>query len=359
MWPDQRIQELFGIELPIIQAPMSGSSGVEMAAAVSNAGGLGALACAAMDTTEIEDAVEGMRTNSNRPFNVNFFVHTPPEPDPALDQAWLDRLAPYYSELGITPPVELFVGSILPFDEDRCLLMEKARPAVVSFHFGLPEPALVERLKAVGSKIVSSATTVAEARWLEEKGCDAIIAQGYEAGGHRGMFLSDDIATQTGAFSLILQIADAVGVPVIAAGGIADGRGAAAAFVLGASAVQVGTAYLFTDEATIPDIYRNTITNADGLHTALTNVVSGRPSRCLINRSIQELGPIAPETATFPKGFHAMSELKKASEAENNRDFSAHYSGQSVGLGRAMSAERLTRTLAKETLERLKEMAAV
>ena len=229
--------------------------------------------------------------HTTRPFNVNFFCHTPPTPDPARDARWKERLAPYYHELGVDASASAPAVSRAPFDEAMCEIVEELTPRVVSFHFGLPRQALLRRVKTSGCLVFSTATTVEEARWLDQRGCDAIIAQGYEAGGHRGMFLTDDVATQPGTLALVPQVVDAVTVPVIAAGGIGDGRGIAAAFALGAAGVQVGTAYLFTPESLITDLHRAALRSARDDQTALTNVFSGRPARGLMNRVMQEVGP--------------------------------------------------------------------
>lgn len=357
MWPDKRLLDLFGIELPIIQAPMAGSGGLEMAVAVSEAGGLGSLAAAAMEPAALRGHLLAARAKSDKPLNINFFIHARPDPTDAADRAWLSRLSPYFQELGASPADVLSSGSIQPFDDARCAVVEEIRPEVVSFHFGLPSADLVDRIKTAGSKIISTATTVEEACWLVERGCDAVIAQGYEAGGHRGMFLTGDIHTQMGTLALVPQIADAVDVPVVAAGGIADGRGIAAAFALGASATQIGTVYLFTEEATTTELYRDALRSPESMHTSLTNVFSGRPARCLVNRVMRETGPMADDVPDFPKGFSAMAPLRAKAEQQGAGDFSAHYCGQSAALGYPATAARLTLDLAADAARRLKFMA--
>jgi len=355
MWPDHRIQDLLGIELPIMQAPMAGAGLADLAVAVSEAGGLGSLPCALLAQEQLRNQFGLIRQRTTRPVNVNFFCHRPPEPDVAHEAMWKRRLAPYYRELGLDPEVPAPTSNRAPFDAAFCELIEELRPEVVSFHFGLPERSLLDRVAATGAKILSSATTVDEALWLEAAGCHAIIAQGVDAGGHRGMFRTDDIATQIGTFSLVPQVVDAVRVPVIAAGGIADGRGIAAAFMLGASAVQIGTAYLFTPEATIAEPHRRALASGTDRATALTNVFTGRPARGIVNRIMREIGPIAPEAPPFPLAGGALAPLRSASEPDGSDAFMSLWSGQSAGLARAMAAGELTRHLAKEALARLSQ----
>ncbi|MBL8589493.1 MAG: nitronate monooxygenase, partial [Methylobacteriaceae bacterium] len=294
MWKDRRLCDLLGLEHPILQAPMAGAQGAAMAIAVSEAGGLGALPCAMLTAETMRAEMAAIRAATARPVNLNFFCHAPPAPDPARATAWRARLAPLYREAGLDPDAPWPAATRAPFDATSCAFVEDARPEVVSFHFGLPAPDLLARVKATGAKILSSATTVAEARWLAARGVDAIIAQGAEAGGHRGLFLTDDVAAQPGLFALAPQIVDAVDVPVIAAGGVGDARGLVAALALGAAGVQIGTAYLFTPEATIHAAHRAALASAAAESTALTNVFTGRPARGLINRAMRELGPLAP-----------------------------------------------------------------
>ena len=271
MWPNRELLDLIGIDLPIIQAPLAGANGSAMAIAACEAGALGSLPCGMLDGNKVRAEIGVIRQQTTKPINVNFFCHTPPEPAPEREAAWRARLGPYYSELGLDPSASAPAPIRAPFDEAMCEIVEDLKPEVVSFHFGLPAPALLARVKDAGCVVLSSATTAEEARWLEDKGCDAIIAQGYEAGGHRGMFLTEAIATQAGTFALVPQVVDAVAVPVIATGGIADGRGVAAAFALGAAGAQIGTAYLFTPEALISDPHRAALGAARDDGTALTN----------------------------------------------------------------------------------------
>ena len=349
-WPDSRILDLFGIDLPILQAPKPETTATTMPIAVSQAGGLGSLPCAMLGAEQIRQELEAFRKASSGPLNLNFFCHTPPADDPARIARWKNALKPYYEEVGADFEAPTPVSSRAPFDASACALVEECKPEVVSFHFGLPEPRLLARVKASGAKVISSATTVAEALWLEQHGCDAIIAMGYEAGGHRGMFLSDDLNSQVGTLALVPQIADAVRVPVIAAGGIGDARGIAAAFVLGAAAVQLGTAYLFCPEAKISAMHRRALHTARESDTALTNLFTGRPARGIYNRIMRELGPVSDLAPAFPLAGGALMPIRALSEPEGNSDFSNLWSGQALRLGIELHAENLTRKLADEAL---------
>ena len=328
---------------------MAGACGSAMGIAVAGAGGLGALPCATIGPDEIRAEFGAIRASTTRPINVNFFCHRSPEPDAERERRWRERLAPFYAELGLDPAAVAPSPTRAPFDARLCALVEELRPEVVSFHFGLPPRELLARVRATGAKVLSSATTVEEARWLEEAGCDAIIAQGAEAGGHRGMFLTDNVATQLGTMALVPQVVDAVRVPVIAAGGIGDARGIAAAFALGAAAVQLGTAYLHSPEAKITPAHREALRNVASDATALTNLFTGRPARGIVNRLMRELGPISELTPAFPLAGAALAPLRK----ERPMDFGSVWSGQAGRLGRALPAAELTRRLAEETLERL------
>jgi len=355
MWPDTRLLDLLDIEIPIVQAPMANSTGIAMAVAVANAGGLGSLPCAMLKADDVRSRLGEIRQRTNRPVNLNFFCNTPPTHDTAREAAWLERLAPYYAELGAEPPSLPLQSGSVPFDHEVCAVVEEMKPAVVSFHFGLPAPDLVDRVKGAGCKILSSATSVREAKWLSERGVDAIIAQGAEAGGHRGMFLETDVATQIGTFALVPQVVDAVPVPVIAAGGIADGRGVAAAFALGASGVQMGTAYLRCPEAEISDLYRAALRTKEPA-SAITNVLTGRPARAILNRFVEAHGPVNPEVPSYPLPTQAVVPLRKKAEEQGSRDFSPHWSGQARSLTREIGAADLTRTLAAEALARLRAL---
>jgi len=348
-WPDTRIIDLLGIELPIIQAPMAVGTTTAMVIEASKAGALGSLPAAALSLAQLREALVTVREASPRPINVNFFCHQPPAPDAARDRHWKDLLEPYYRELGADFQAPTPVSNREPFNEAACQFIEELRPEVVSFHFGLPEKALLERVKATGAKVLSSATTVEEAIWLEQHGCDAIIAMGSEAGGHRGLFLSDDLNTQIGLFALLPQVVDAVSVPVIAAGGIGDARGIVAAFALGASAVQIGTAYLFTPEANVTPSHHHALRHAQASETALTNLFTGRPARGIVNRVMRELSPINPAAPAFPTAGGALIPLKAKDEA----GFSNLWSGQALRLGKDTTTYALTRELAEQALAKI------
>lgn len=351
-WPDNRIQALFGIELPILLAPMAGPTTAELAIAVAEAGGLGSLPCALLNAEQMRSEFNTIRQRTTRPINLNFFCHKPPPVDMERENTWRKRLEPYYRELGINPQDPVPTSNRTPFDSALCDLVIELKPEVVSFHFGLPDQDLLARVKATGAKVLSSATTVDEARWLEQEGCDAIIAQGVEAGGHRGMFLSSDISTQVGTMALVPQIVDAVSVPVIAAGGIADARGIVAAFNLGASAVQLGTAYLFCPEAKVAPVHKAALRSAKDNSTALTNVFTGRPARGIVNRIMRELGPMSDIAPAFPLAGGALTLLRAKSEPTGSGDFMSLWAGQAVHLGRELPAGELTKRLAEETLAR-------
>ncbi|MCC2655268.1 MAG: nitronate monooxygenase family protein [Panacagrimonas sp.] len=345
-WQDRRITDLFGIELPIVQAPMAGATTSEMVIATCEAGGLGSLPGALLSIEQMRAALDQIRAATRKPVNCNFFVHVEAGPEPQRHQAWQSALAPYYTELGLDPSAPVPSSARAPFDDAYCRIVEEYRPEVVSFHFGLPRAELLVRVKATGAKVIASATTVAEARWLDERGVDAVIAMGFEAGGHRGSFLTQDMASQVGTFALVPQVVDAVKVPVIAAGGVADRRGVRAAFALGASAVQVGTAYLLTPEAKVAAFHREALKNARDDGSALTNVFTGRPARSLYNRLMREQGPLSTLAPSFPTAGGALLPLRGVTEKQGLADFSSLWSGQSAALVRnEMSSAELTRYL--------------
>ena len=340
------LQTLLGIDLPIIQAPMAGVQGSALAVAVSNAGGLGSLPCAGLGLDVIGRELTAIAAQTRKPFNVNFFCHTPPAPSAKRELAWRAALMPYFEELGIDPNAISAGPARLPFSREAADVLEEFRPPVVSFHFGLPSEELLARLRGWGARVLSSATTVEEARWLEARGVDAIIAQGSEAGGHRGMFLSDDLHTQVGTFALVPQIVRAVNVPVIAAGGIADAKGVAAAMALGAAGVQVGTAYLLCPEATTSTVHRAALKDAAARVTALTNLFTGRFARGIVNRLMRELGPINDAAPAFPLAAAAIAPLRARAESLGRDEFSPLWAGQNSSGCKEVSATLLTRELA-------------
>src|SRR5881275_2573205 len=358
MWPDRRIIELFKTEFPIVLAPMAGIMDAELVIAAAQGGALGSLPCAMLSAEKAREQVNIIRQRVSAPVNLNFFCHEPMEADPKREAAWRQRLTPYYKELGLDPAAPINAANRAPFDAAFCEVVEELKPEIVSFHFGLPDQALVKRVKAAGCIVMSSATIVKEAIWLEENGADVIIAQGAEAGGHRGMFLTDNIAQQPGTFALVPQVVDAVKVPVIAAGGIADGRGIAAAFALGASGVQIGTAYLRCPESKVSGPARALLSEALDDSTVVTNVMTGRPARGVVNRLMREVGPISPDAPAFPHAATALAPLKAAAEKLGRVDFTNLWAGQAVRLGRDMPAAELTRGMADEALARMRQLAA-
>jgi len=334
-----------GIELPIVQAPMAGWSGVALAVAVARAGGLGSLPAAMVTIERLAEQINEFRRATQAPLNVNFFCHVAPQTSGAQLDGWSESLARFDAELGVDRARTSPAAPRHPFDDDWCQLVERCRPEVVSFHFGLPAPELVDRVRATGAVVMSSATIVAEAVWLARHGCDVVIAQGADAGGHRGMFLTADVAAQPGTMSLVPRAVDAVTVPVIAAGGIADGRSVAAALVLGASAVQLGTAYLLCPEALTSPLHRRYLAGGSTDDTVLTNVFTGRPARGRRNRLINELGPMSSDAPPFPTAGAAVAPLRAAAEATGSGDFSPLWSGQAGATTSDVPASELTRQL--------------
>ncbi len=357
MWPDRRLIDLFKTEFPIVLAPMAGIMDHELVIAAAEGGALGSLPCAMITAEKAREQINIIRQRVSAPLNLNFFCHKPVDADPRREAGWKQRLAVYYKEFGLDPAAPINAANRAPFDSAYCAVVEELKPEVVSFHFGLPAPDLVKRVKAAGCIVMSSATTVKEAIWLEEHGADVVIAQGAEAGGHRGMFLTENIAEQPGTFALVPQVVDAVKVPVIAAGGIADGRGIAAAFALGASGVQIGSAYLRCPESKVIAPARLALAQATDDSTVITNVMTGRPARGVANRVMREVGPISPDAPAFPHGATALGPLKAAAEKLGRVDFTNLWAGQAVRMGKEMPAAELTRALAGGALARLSQMA--
>jgi nitronate monooxygenase len=357
MWPDRRLLDLVKTEFPIVLAPMAGVMDAELVIAAAQGGALGSLPCAMISAEKAREQVNIIRQRVSAPINLNFFCHTPVDADPAREARWKARLGAYYKEFGLDLSAPINAANRAPFDAAFCAVVEELKPEVVSFHFGLPSPDLVKRVKASGSVVMSSATTVREAVWLEANGADVIIAQGAEAGGHRGMFLTETIAEQPGTFALVPQVVDAVKLPVVAAGGIADGRGIAAAFALGAAGVQVGTAYLRCPESKVTTPARAALAQATDETTVITNVMTGRPARGVANRVMREVGPVSPDAPAFPHAATALGPLKAAAEKVGRVDFTNLWAGQAVRMGREMPAAELTRDLARAALARMGQMA--
>jgi nitronate monooxygenase len=358
MWPNRRLIDLLKIEHPIVQGPMAGAVDADLAIEVAEAGGLGSLPIALMNEAQMREQIAKFRARTSRPLNVNFFCHKPPVPNNAREHAWRERLKPYYDELGIDPGAPIPSSNRTPFDANFCAAIEELKPEIVSFHFGLPDLPLLRRVTGAGCLVMSSATTVEEARWLEARGCDAVIAQGNEAGGHRGMFLTDNLATQVGTFALVPQVVDAVTVPVIAAGAITDARGIAAAFALGACGAQIGTAYMFCPEAKILAPHRAALKSARDDGTAVTNLMTGRPARGFVNRVMRELGPINDIAPEFPLAGGALMPLHVKAQTQGSGDFSTMWAGQAAVLGCEMPARELTAKLAGDAQTILRKLAA-
>ena len=341
-----KLTEILGIELPIIQSPMAGVQGSELAIAVCNAGGLGSLPAAMLSSDQL--ICELKELNSiNKPYNVNFFCNTQSEYNQDEHQIWLHKLNPYYHEFSVDIPATNTPTMRQPFSQDDVDILAAYKPAVVSFHFGLPARELLNQVKAWGSVILSSATTVQESIWLQDNGADVIIAQGIEAGGHRGLFLNNDITTQMGTLSLLPQIIQATDLPVIAAGGIAAAKTVKAAIDLGASGVQIGTTYLLCSEVKTTEIHRVAIKAKNSNHTALTNVFSGRPARSIMNRLMREIGPICEQAPSFPHAGSSLMPLRACSEKLGKNDFTPLWSGQNNSGCAEISATQMTQLLSK------------
>ena len=351
-----RLTDLFGIEFPVVQAPMAGCNDAQLAIEVSEAGGLGSIPCALLDAVGVRQQLGAVRAQTARPFNVNFFCHDEPTADPMRRRHWREALSKYYVELDVDIQYESPAAGRNAFDEAMCEVVEEFRPPVVSFHFGLPSSSLVDRVHATGATIMSSATSVAEARWLVDRGCDVVIAQGVEAGGHRGMFLTRDVSTQMGTIALVPQLVDAVAVPVVASGGIADARGIAAVLLLGAEAAQLGTAYLRCHEATTSALHRAALERSG--ETALTNVFTGRPARAVINRVVRDVGPMSSVVPEFPLAVSDILPLRMKAESIGSDEFTPVWAGQSAALGTAQPAGALTRRLFEEAEQLLATAAA-
>ena len=351
MWPNRRLCDLLKIEHPIIQAPMAGSATPQLAAAVSNAGGLGSLGCAQMMPDELRDVVLKLRAGTNRPFNLNFFTHPAPTTSAEVLARTINRLRPYYEELSLGAPPENLPQMGPGFDGAKLEVVLGIRPPIVSFHFGIPDTNMIARLKEAGIVLMSTATTVAEARKLAASGVDAVIAQGWEAGGHRGSHVPTDPGDGVGTMALVPQVVDAVDLPVIAAGGIADGRGIAAAFALGASGVQIGTGFLSCHEAATDATRRALIRSATDMDTMVTDAFSGRSARARRTRYAVEMERTRARLPDFPSMSVLTAPLGNAERAKERGDFAFQLYGQAAPLNRELSSEELMRTLVAETAE--------
>jgi nitronate monooxygenase len=341
------VKSLLGlIDQPIIQAPMAGVQDHRLAVAACNAGALGSFPAAMFAPDRLRDELRQLTAGTDRPFNINFFCHEPPVPDPGREARWRRALAPYYAELGVDPTAPPTAPARMPFDNSVADVVEEFRPPVVSFHFGLPAADLLARVRGWGALILSSATTLDEARWLEAHGADAIIAQGLQAGGHRGHFLSNDLSGQTDTLALVAGIVSAVRVPVIAAGGIADSGGVRDALRAGAAAVQVGTSYLLCPEATTSPVHRMALASEAARSTALTNLFSGRPARGIMNRLMRELGPMSDLPPAFPLASAALAPLRATAERMGRGDFSPLWAGENIAGCRTAAAATITADLA-------------
>jgi nitronate monooxygenase len=305
---------------------------------------------------QVTSTVQSFQERTKRPLNLNFFCHREAVLDADRERKWRESLAAYYAEFGIDSSATVSLPSRAPFNEAMCDVVVGLRPQVVSFQFGLPPKGLLDPIRSAGARIISSATTVQEARWLEAGGCDAVVAQGSEAGGHRGMFLATDPASQVGTFALVPQVVDAVKIPVIAAGGIADARGLVAAIALGASAVQIGTAYLRCPEARTSAVHRKALETVRDDQTAITNVITGRPARGIVNRAIREIGPMNDLVPEFPRATEAVSPLRAHAEKNGLGDFSPLWAGQAAAMCKEIPAGKLTMMLAEEARELMKEL---
>jgi len=355
MWPDRRLCDLLGIEHPIVQAPMAGSDSPALAAAVANAGGMGSLGCSAMAPETLRAAWGAARGATNGALNLNFFAHAPPDRDPDRAAHARSLLTPFFDEFGLGAVPEP-AALPPPFGEAMFALVREAAPPVVSFHFGLPPERYVTALKDAGTVILCSATTPAEARDLESRGVDAVIAQGWEAGGHHGFYLSERGAGLA-TMALVPQVVDAIAAPVIAAGGIADGRGIAAVFALGAAGVQIGTAFLTCAESAAPGAHRAALMAADGSDTRPTRAFSGRPARGIENRYMRAMAPHEHALPAFPLMNPATAPLRKASAEADSADFVALWAGQAVGLNHETTAGGLMQRLIAEAEARLSHLA--
>ena len=361
MWPDRRIIDLFKTEFPIVLAPMAGVMDADLVIAAAQGGALGSLPCAMISPEKAREQVKIIRQRVSAPVNLNFFCHQAGRRRSCARGGWRAAARALTTRsIGLDPAAPVNAANRAPFDARDVRDRRGAEAGGRQLPF---RPAGARRCSSASRRpaaiVMSSATIVQEAIWLEENGADVIIAQGAEAGGHRGMFLTDNIAEQPGTFALVPQVVDAVKVPVIAAGGIADGRGIAAAFALGASGVQIGSAYLRCPESKVIAPARAMLAQARDDSTVITNVMTGRPARGVANRVMREVGPISPDAPAFPHAATALGPLKAAAEKLGKVDFTNLWAGQAVRLGREMPAAELTRALAGAALARMSQIGGL
>jgi nitronate monooxygenase len=343
----KRFLAITGSSIPLIQAPMANSNDSALVIAVAQTGALGSLPAATSSLEKLEQEMALLHAYGIASYNLNFFCHTAPANNPEALQRWRNCLQPYYAQFNLGQPEVSSAPARESFNLSMAQLVNRYRPKVVSFHFGLPVPELLSQVKQAGAIVISSATTVAEAIWLESHGADLIVAQGLEAGGHRGHFLSGDLSLQLGLFALLPQIVQAVKIPVIAAGGIASAAEVEAAMQLGAAAVQVGTAFLRASEATTSLVHRQALMQYVDGHgsTALTNVFTGRPARGIVNRLMHEQGPLSANLPDFPLASNAVTPIRLAAESAGSGDFSALWAGQNPSGCLALSAAQIVQRL--------------
>lgn len=343
------LTQRLGIEHPIIQAPMAGTSTAQLAAQVSNAGGLGSIAIAAVDASTGQKMIAETRALTSRPFNVNVFCHQPSTPNAAIEQAWIEHLQPYFAEFAVPAPAALkdIYSSFCNNNEQLDVLLAE-RPAVVSFHLGLPPQSRIDALKAAGITLFASATTLEEGLRVQEAGIDVIVAQGIEAGGHRGVF-NPEQDQAIGTTALVRLLATHTRLPVVAAGGIMDGAGIASVMALGASAAQLGTAFVLCPESAANAGYRSMLSSDRAHTTQVTTVISGRPARGMVNRFMREVGASGhPPVPGFGIGYDAGKQLIAAAAAAGNLEFAAYWAGQGAALVRALPAAELFKLLVEE-----------
>ena len=342
------LQQLLNLDCdyPLIQAPMAGVQDSRLALAVAKAGAIGSIPCAMLSDEKLQSELVTLQHATDKPINLNFFCHPIPNPDPQIELKWRKLLSPYYDKYRIKQTDIKEGSSRIPFSSDIADLIEPFAPQLISFHFGLPDGDLLQRIKSWGTRIISSATTVAEAKWLESQGVDGVVAQGIEAGGHRGMFLREDLDDQLPTLELLQQILEEVHLPVIASGGIGDVTQIKECMSLGAAGVQVGTVYLCSREATTTKPHRKLLLSKPPCETAITNLFTGRPARGIVNKLMQDLGPLNEATPQFPLAANALVPLRKTTSVFGSTDFVPLWSGTNSGTCKVAAAKEITDELA-------------